>query len=504
MEGTIIMNIYCLIDELICYGADNGLVELEDEVFVKNRLLELFEEATYKDSGFSGEPRPIHEILEDLMVVAHEKGIMKEDTITVKDLFDTKIMGLLTPPPSVVRKTFRKKYQSAPVEATDYYYELSKVTNYIRKDRIAKDEKWIVDTEYGPIDITINLSKPEKDPRDIAKAGKVKASGYPACLLCVENEGYAGNVNHPARQNHRIVPMTLDGEEYFLQYSPYVYYNEHCIILNKEHIPMTINHKTFVKLLEFVEKFPHYTAGSNADLPIVGGSILSHDHFQGGNYTFAMAKTPYEKTFTIKAWPNVTAGIIKWPMSVIRLQGENRKDVADAADHILRTWRGYTDEAAFIFSESDGTPHNTITPIARMRDGVYEFDLVLRNNITTEEHPMGVYHPHAEYHHIKKENIGLIEVLGLAILPARLKKEISMMEEAILAGKSLRDDETLEKHADWAEKWLSEYEVNAENFHKIMQKEIGKVFVKVLECAGVYKRDEAGKEAFERFIRMIQ
>ncbi len=498
------MSVYELIDELICYGVKHHLVEMDDQVYVKNRLLELFEEISYEASAFEGEPRPVHEILEDLMVIAHEKGIMEDNTITVKDLFDTKIMGLLTPAPSVVRKTFTEKYKESPVQATDYYYELSKATNYIRKDRIAKDEKWIANTEYGPIDITINLSKPEKDPRDIAKAGKAKATGYPACLLCVENEGYAGNMNHPARQNHRIVPMTLDGDDYFLQYSPYVYYNEHCIIFNKQHIPMTINHETFRKLLEFVEKFPHYTAGSNADLPIVGGSILSHDHFQGGNYVFAMAKAPYEKTFTMKAWPKVTAGIIKWPMSVIRLQGENRKDIADAADHILRTWRGYTDEAAFIFSETEETPHNTITPIARMRGDLFELDLALRNNITTEEHPMGVYHPHAQYHHIKKENIGLIEVLGLAILPARLKKEIAMMEEAILAGKSLRDDEVLEKHADWAEEWLAEREVNADNIHEIMQEEIGKVFVHVLECAGVYKRTEEGMEAFERFVKAIQ
>ena len=496
--------IYQLIDELVCYGLQNQLVDAADEIYVKNRLLELFELDAYEESGFCGSVRPVHEILEDLMKIAHEKGILEEDTITMKDLFDTKIMGLLTPAPSVVQRLFAEKYAKSPVEATDYYYALSQATNYIRKDRIAKDEKWVTETEYGPIDITINLSKPEKDPRDIAKAGKAKASGYPACLLCRENEGYAGHFSHPARQNHRIVPMTLDGDDYYLQYSPYVYYNEHCIIFNKKHTPMKIDKAVFRKLLGFVEKFPHYTAGSNADLPIVGGSILSHDHFQGGHYTFAMAKAPYEKMFTMKAWPNVTAVFVIWPMSVIRLQGKDLTEIAEAADHILKAWRGYTDEAAFVFSETDGTPHNTITPIARMRCNLLELDLVLRNNITTEEHPMGVYHPHSQYHHIKKENIGLIEVMGLAVLPARLKTEMAVLESAILQGANIREDEVLAKHADWAEKWMAENEVNEENIHGIIQAEIGKVFAKVLECAGVYKRTEEGMKAFDRFIEVIK
>lgn len=496
--------IYRLIDELICYGMNSGLVDVADEIYTRNRLLELYEIDAYETSDFSGEPRPVQQILDDLMLIAHEKGIMEDDTITMKDLFDTKIMGLLTPPPSVVQRTFMEKYERSPKEATDYYYALSQATNYIRTERVAKDEKWVTDTEYGPIDISINLSKPEKDPRDIAKAGKAKASGYPACLLCRENEGYAGHFSHPARQNHRIAPLTLSGEDYYLQYSPYVYYNEHCIIFNKKHTPMKIDKAVFRKLLEFVGKFPHYTAGSNADLPIVGGSILSHDHFQGGNYTFAMAKAPYEKTFTMKAWPNVTAGIVKWPMSVIRLQGKSLEEIADAADHILTSWRGYTDADAFIFSETEGTPHNTITPIARMRGDLLELDLVLRNNITTEEHPMGVYHPHSEYHNIKKENIGLIEVMGLAILPARLKKEMALLEEAILSGKNIREDEVLEKHADWAEKWMHETKLTAENIHGVVQAEIGKVFAKVLECAGVYKRTEEGMKAFDRFVEAIQ
>lgn len=492
-----------LIDELVCYGKQNGLVDPADEIYVRNRLLELFELNEYKKSDVLQEARPVHEILEDLLAYAHEKGILEEDTITLKDLFDTKIMGLLTPPPSAVQRVFYEKYQESPKEATDYYYNFSQATNYIRKDRIAKDEKWVTETEYGPIDITINLSKPEKDPREIAKAGKAKASGYPSCLLCRENEGYAGHFSHPARQNHRIIPITLSGEDYYLQYSPYVYYNEHCIIFNREHIPMKINRATFVKLLEFIQKFPHYTAGSNADLPIVGGSILSHDHFQGGSYTFAMAKAPYEKLFTMKQWPNVKAGIIKWPMSVIRLQGKELTEIADAADHILKKWRDYTDEAAFIYSETEGTPHNTITPIARMRDDLLELDLVLRNNITTKEHPMGVYHPHSQYHHIKKENIGLIEVMGLAVLPARLKKEMALLEEAVLSGKNLREDETLEKHADWAEQWMRENTVTEDNIHEIVQREIGIVFSKVLECAGVYKRTEEGMKAFDRFIETI-
>ena len=502
MENT--RDINSLITELVAYGKANGLVEVADEIFVTNQLLSLFALNEYEKAEDVTEVRALHETLEDLVQYAVDHKILEDDTITAKDLFDTKIMGLLTPPPSVVQRRFKELYAESPKAATDAYYAFSKVTNYIRCDRIAKDEKWVTDTEYGPIDITINLSKPEKDPRDIAKAGQAKKSGYPSCLLCRENEGYAGHYGHPARQNHRIVPLVLNGEDYYLQYSPYVYYNEHCIIFNKKHIPMKIDKAAFVKLLDFVRQFPHYTAGSNADLPIVGGSILSHDHFQGGNYVFAMAKAPYEKTFTMADYPDVTAGIVRWPMSVIRLQGKEAAHIADAADHILKAWRGYTDEEAFIFSETDGVPHNTITPIARRRDELYELDLVLRNNITTEEHPMGVYHPHAKYHHIKKENIGLIEVMGLAVLPARLKKEMALLEEAVLKGADLRKDEVLAKHVDWAEAWMKQYTVTPENIHSIVQDEIGKVFAKVLECAGVYKRTEEGMEAFERFIKVIQ
>ncbi len=497
-------DINALIGELVSYGMENSLVEPADEVYVTNQLLSLFGLNEYEKKGIPAQKRPVHEILDDMLDYAVEHKILEDDTVTARDLFDTKIMGLLTPLPSQVQRRFWEKYEESPKAASDDYYAFSQATNYIRRDRIAKDEKWVAETEYGPIDITINLSKPEKDPRDIAKAGQAKKSGYPSCLLCRENEGYAGHFGHPARQNHRIIPLRLNGEEYFLQYSPYVYYNEHCIIFNKEHIPMKIDRAAFVKLLDFVRQFPHYTAGSNADLPIVGGSILSHDHFQGGNYVFAMAKAPYEKYFAMSGYPDVTAGIIRWPMSVIRLQGKDAVQIADAADHILKAWRAYTDEAAFIYSETEGVPHNTITPIARMRDGLFELDLVLRNNITTEEHPMGVYHPHAEYHHIKKENIGLIEVMGLAVLPARLKKEMALLEDAVLKGEDLRQNEVLEKHADWAEDWMKRYEVGPENIHSIVQAEIGKVFAKVLECAGVYKRTEEGQAAFERFIRVIE
>lgn len=490
-----------LIQELIEYGTQNGLVDSADKVFVTNQLLDLFQISDYQESDAPiSTVRELHLILEDMLDYAHEKGILEDDTITIKDLFDTKIMGLLTPLPSMVRRTFYDKYAMSPKAATDYYYHFSQATNYIRKDRIAKDEKWSADTEFGPIDITINLSKPEKDPRDIAKAGQAKKSGYPSCLLCRENEGYAGHFSHPARQNHRIIPITLNNEAYNLQYSPYVYYNEHCIIFNDNHIPMKIDKDAFEKLLDFVRQFPHYTAGSNADLPIVGGSILSHDHFQGGGYEFAMTSAPYETEFSLKDYPEIHAGTIKWPMSVIRLQGRNAYAVAEAADHILAVWRNYSDESAFIFHETDGTPHNTITPIARMRGDLYELDLVLRNNITTDEYPMGVYHPHAQYHHIKKENIGLIEVMGLAVLPARLKNEIIQLEDAILNHKDIRGNADIEKHADWVDKWIKDYDITADNIHGIIQKEIGNVFVKVLECAAVYKRTPEGRKAFEQFI----
>ena len=491
-----------LINELVAYGIREHLVDEDDRVFVTNNLLDLFKQAEF-DKEEIKEERVLADILKDMCDFAVKEKIIEDDSVTATDLFDTKIMGLLTPMPSTVRRIFKEIYSVDSKLATDYFYKLSKRSNYIRADRIAKDEKWVTDTEYGPIDITINLSKPEKDPRDIAKAGAAKKSGYPSCLLCMENEGYAGNFSHPARQNLRVIPIALDGEDYFLQYSPYVYYNEHCIILNKEHKPMRIDRAVFQKLLEFVNLFPHYTAGSNADLPVVGGSILSHDHFQGGGYVFAMAKAPYDRTFILKGYEDLNAGIVKWPMSVIRLQGKDIGRIVDAADHILTSWRTYSDESAFIFSETEGIPHNTITPIARMRKDLYELDLVLRNNITTQKSPWGVYHPSADLHHIKKENIGLIEVMGLAVLPARLKREMEELEEYILDKKDIRSNEVLQKHADWVDEWINNYNFEKENIHSIVQAEISKVFVKVLECAGVYKRDEEGQEAFDRFIKTL-
>ena len=434
---------------------------------------------------------------------AHARGVLKEDSVVYRDLFDTKLMGVLTPRPAQVIETFRSLCAQSPEKATDWYYKFSQDTNYIRRDRIAKDVKWVAPTEYGDLDITINLSKPEKDPKAIAAARNLPASAYPRCQLCAENEGYAGRVNHPARQNHRVVPITINGSPWFLQYSPYVYYNEHCICLNSEHVPMKIDRACFAKLLDFVGQFPHYFVGSNADLPIVGGSILAHDHFQGGHYTFAMEKAPVETPVTFPGYEDVKAGIVKWPMSVVRLTAADPERLIDLADKILLSWRGYTDADAFIFAETDGEPHNTITPIARRRGSDYELDLVLRNNITTAEHPLGVYHPHAELHHIKKENIGLIEVMGLAVLPARLKEELAAVADALVSGADLRADERTEKHADWAEGFKSKYAVTADNALDIVEKETGLVFAQVLEHAGVYKRTAEGKAAFLRFLEQV-
>ncbi|MBR1797601.1 MAG: UDP-glucose--hexose-1-phosphate uridylyltransferase [Clostridiales bacterium] len=487
-----------LITELINYGLQNELVDDMDKVYTVNRLVEILGLNEYVEPEEPIAPRELHLILEDFITLQGDLSNAQ------KDLFDTKLMGCLTPPPSFVISMFEAIREQSAKDATDWYYSFSKNTNYIRTDRIAKDIKWKSATQYGDMDITINLSKPEKDPRDIAAAGKTKSTSYPKCLLCKENEGFVGTLTHPARQNHRIIPIELDGDAYFLQYSPYVYYNEHCIIFNKEHIPMVINRSTFVKLLSFVEQFPHYTAGSNADLPIVGGSILSHDHFQGGCYTFPMARAKYESTFTIPGFEDVTAGIVKWPMSVIRLTGTDAGRIADLADKILTSWRAYTDEDAFILAETEGTPHNTITPIARVNeDGKFELDLVLRNNITTDENPLGVYHPHAEYHHLKKENIGLIEVMGLAILPARLKKELADLAAAIKNRQDIASDETLAKHADWvASKVMPRVtsEASEEDILNIIKDEVGVAFSEILECAGVYKRDEKGHAAFMRFV----
>ena len=493
-----------LISELVAYGLENGLIDDADKVYVTNGLLELFQRQDYQEPEKLGKPRKLQLILDDLLEYALSQGILEDDTVTMRDLLDTKIMGILTPAPSVVRKIFEEKYQVSPKAATEFYYHFSQTTNYIRTDRIIKDEKWETDTEFGKMDITINLSKPEKDPRDIAKAGTARKSGYPACLLCRGNEGYAGHLSHPARQNHRIIPIEIAGGKWGFQYSPYVYYNEHCIVFNGQHIPMKIDKKAFEKLFDFVKLFPHYFLGSNADLPIVGGSILSHDHFQGGHYTFAMAKAPIEIKITIPGYEDVEAGIVKWPLSVIRIRHKDEKRLIDLADHILRCWRNYTDEDAFIYANTDGEPHNTITPIARMRDGMFELDLTLRNNITTEEHPLGVYHPHAEYHHIKKENIGLIEVMGLAVLPSRLKEELEILADYLVNHEDIRSNEKIAKHADWAEIFSSKYEeITEANVMEILKKEVGEVFVHVLEDAGVYKCTEEGRKAFLKFVETL-
>ncbi len=493
------MNVNEAVKSLALYGLKNELISGEDMTFVINRILEAVGLDSYEDCEGTGDA-PLEEILKTLLDEAVSRKVI-EDTQTERDLLDTKIMGVMVPFPRDVINKFWIKYMSSPKEATDWYYKFSQDTDYIRRYRIKKDMKWQTETEYGTLDITINLSKPEKDPKAIAAAKNAPQSGYPKCQLCAENEGYAGRLNHPARQNHRVIPINIADSRWFFQYSPYVYYNEHCIAFNGEHIPMKIDRQAFRKMFDFIKIFPHYFIGSNADLPIVGGSILAHDHFQGGNYKFAMEKAPVEKRIKFEGYDDIEAGIVKWPMSVIRIWGENSDRLIELADFILGKWRGYTDEKAFIFAETQGEPHNTITPIARMRDGLFELDLVLRNNITTAERPLGVYHPNPELHHIKKENIGLIEVMGLAVLPSRLKKELTELETAIISGKDLRENELTAKHADWAEKFLKKYDdVNMGNIDEIVKKETGLIFLEVLKDAGVYKRDENGAEAFMRFI----
>ena len=485
------------------YGLKTGLITADDRIFAVNSILAALGMDDYEEPENIPDME-LEEILKGLLDFACSKNIIP-DSIAYRDLFDTKLMACLTPRPSEVIAKFKADYAVSPVTATDNYYKLSRDTDYIRRYRIAKDIKWKTETEYGELDITINLSKPEKDPKAIAAAKNAKQSGYPKCLLCPENVGYAGRLNHPARQNHRIIPVDICGEPWGFQYSPYVYYNEHCILFNTKHTPMVIDKKAFEKLFDFVSKFPHYFIGSNADLPIVGGSILSHEHFQGGNYTFAMAKANIEKEYKIKGFEDITVDRVKWPMSVIRLRSADTDRLVELADNILTKWRGYTDEAAFIFAETDGEPHNTITPIARKNGDMYELDLVLRNNITTEEHPLGVYHPHAELHHIKKENIGLIEVMGLAVLPARLKNEMQQLADVLVTKgvSAVRSDPVLEKHADWAEEFCSRRTVNADNVHEVIRDEIGKVFAKVLEHAGVYKRTPEGEAAFDRFVEYL-
>ena len=491
------------IKKLVCYGMEKGLFTERDRIYVTNRILEILNLDEY-DCEEEFTDVNLEETLKELLDFAVEKGII-EDSIVHRDLFDTKLMGAMMPRPSEVTDRFNELYNESPKAATDYFYKLSCDSDYIRRYRVEKDIKWVASTEYGDLDITINLSKPEKDPKAIAAAKNAPQAGYPKCMLCRECEGYAGRLNFPARQNHRVIPVKINNSDWCFQYSPYVYYNEHCIVFNAKHTPMAINRDTFKKLLDFVKQFPHYFVGSNADLPIVGGSILSHDHFQGGNYTFAMAKAKVEYPLSFEGFSDVKAGILKWPMSVIRLSCPDSDRLIELAEKILKAWRGYTDESAFIFAETDGEPHNTITPIARKKEESFELDLVLRNNITTEEHPLGVYHPHKELHHIKKENIGLIEVMGLAVLPARLKNEMALLEDAILENKDIKNDEALCKHYDWAEEIKRKYDnITRENIDKIVKDEIGLVFAKVLEHAGVYKRTPEGIQAFKKFAESVK
>lgn len=493
------------IKKLVCYGIKEGLLPECERIYTTNLLLDLFDVDEFTDPEIDESNLVLDDILSDMLDYAVENGLC-EDSIVYKDLFDTKIMNCLMPRPAQVQNTFNSLYEKSPETATKYFYNLSCKSNYIRTTRVAKNVCWKTETPYGTFDITINLSKPEKDPKAIAAALKAKNSAYPKCQLCMENEGYRGRVDHPARENHRIIPITINDSAWGFQYSPYVYFNEHCIVFNGQHVPMKIEKATFKKLFDFVELFPHYFLGSNADLPIVGGSILTHDHFQGGHYTFAMEKATVEKEFEVKGYEDINCGIVNWPLSVIRLNGDNPDRIIELADHILAKWRGYTDEDAFIFAETDGTPHNTITPIARRRGGKFEMDLTLRNNITTEERPLGVFHPKDKLHHIKKENIGLIEVMGLAVLPARLASEMEELKPYVISGDvaGIRANETLEKHADWIEEFLPNYDkITDENVDGILKDEIGKVFCEVLEDAGVFKTTAEGREAFDRFISVL-
>lgn len=491
------------IKKLVQYGLDTGLIESSDKIYATNRLLELLQKEEFTDDGKDYRDTDLEQTLKELLDYACQQGII-EDGVAARDLFDTRLMAVLTPRPSEVIRTFNEKYKETPPASTDYFYKLCCDSDYIRRYRIQKDMRWKTNTPYGALDITINLSKPEKDPKAIAAAKNAPQRSYPKCLLCPENEGYAGTLTKPARQNHRVIPVTLGGEKWGFQYSPYVYYNEHCIVFNYEHTPMKIDRAAFQKLFDFVKLFPHYFVGSNADLPIVGGSILSHEHFQGGRYEFPMAKAPVEQKLSFDGFEQVKAGIVKWPMSVVRLSCPDEKPLIELGGKILEKWRGYTDKDAFIYAHTDGQAHNTITPIARKRGETYELDLVLRNNITTAEHPLGVYHPHQKLHHIKKENIGLIEVMGLAVLPARLKTELDLLAEYLVTGKDIRADERISKHADWAREIKERHlELSEQNVREIIRQETGNVFLHVLKDAGVYKDTPGGRAAFIRFLRSI-
>ncbi|MBQ9900886.1 MAG: UDP-glucose--hexose-1-phosphate uridylyltransferase [Clostridia bacterium] len=494
--------LYESIDQLIQNALEKKLIEPEEEIYSRNMLLALMGEDSYESTQPGGK-RALCDILCELCDIATQRGIISDSTEN-RDIFDAKLMNCVMPRPSQVITEFREHYGQSPEEATDRFYTFSCDSNYIRRDRIARDRKWKFQSEYGELDITVNLSKPEKDPRDIAAAGKSQSTSYPLCQLCLENEGYAGRIGHPGRSNHRIIPIALGGEDWFFQYSPYVYYNEHCIVFNSRHIPMKIDERAFARLLDFVRQFPHYFVGSNADLPIVGGSILSHDHFQGGRYTFAMEKADIETPFEIPGYPDVTAGIVKWPLSVIRLRSADPERLIGLSARILAKWRTYTDREAMILAETEGFPHNTITPIARRRGEDYEIDLCLRNNLTTDEHPMGLYHPHSQWHHIKKENIGLIEVMGLAVLPSRLQKELAVLEDYIIEGRDIASNEQIAKHAEWAADFAPLLKGRSrELVRTVLEEEVGRVFTHVLEDAGVFQRDDSGKAAFLRFIDVL-
>lgn len=493
--------IYKAIQGLIDYAVNTQLITEDDIFVVRNQFMHILKLTDWQDS------KPLYGSLEKILDVILDYAIQTkiiEDTVVQRDLFDTKIMGIVTPMPHEVNYIFWQKYAKSPESATNWYYNFSKNLNYIRAERIAKDLKWTYESEYGTLNITINRSKPEKDPRDIAAAKLQKTVSYPKCQLCAENMGYAGHLTHPARQNLRPVSITLQGKRWYLQYSPYGYYNEHCIVFNKEHKPMVIDRAVFEKLLDFAEQFPHYIIGSNADLPIVGGSILSHEHFQGGRYDFPMSKANIKTSFKMKKYPSISAGILKWAMSVIRLCSNNKNELVSACTDILNTWKYYSDESVGIYAETDNTPHNTITPIARIRNGKYEMDLVLRNNITSKERPLGIFHPNPSLHHIKKENIGLIEVMGLAVLPSRLAEELDILRETMLSGVDMKKNPKILSHAEWAETILSQHpEFNAENADSIIKNEVGKVFEQVLCDSGVFKNDKNGLSAFEKFINLL-
>lgn len=496
--------IYKAIQKLISYGLETGLLDPEDKIYAVNQMLDVLRLKEYEEPEEDCGNQELESVLSEILQYAYENGILEENSVGYRDLLDTRLMNCLMPRPGQVIRQFWEYYEESPEKATDYFYKLSQDSDYIRRYRISRDKKWVVESSYGPLDITINLSKPEKDPKAIAAAKKAQQSGYPKCLLCKENEGYAGRLDHPARNNHRIIPVQINNQDWGFQYSPYVYYNEHCIVFHGEHVPMKVDKSTFIKLFDFIKQFPHYFLGSNADLPIVGGSILTHDHFQGGNYTFAMAKAPMEINTEIPGFEDVEAGIVKWPLSVIRIRSREAERLIELGDFILRSWREYTDEEAFVYAYTGGEPHNTITPIARKNGEFYELDLTLRNNITTEECPMGYYHPHNELHHIKKENIGLIEVMGLAVLPSRLKDEMELLGEYITEGRDIRANEAICKHADWVEEFLPKYQsITKDNVENILKEEIGQVFIKVLEDAGVYKCSPQGRSGFLRFIESL-